>query len=137
MSSLKDNSIPSTLLKDIITTPYMKVLSILKETKKYINMMSKSQSKLIRELDWTIKVITSHSLYTYEFEDNELISKYQNENPDFKQFIEFVTDYNEEVIEVNKKNNILLSKTVQMKNDLATPSLKIKKQNLVTGFTTI
>ena len=133
MSSLKDNSIPSTLLKDIITTPYMKVLSILKETKKYINMMSKSQSKLIRELDWTIKVITSHSLYTYEFEDNELISKYQNENPDFKQFIEFVTDYNEEVIEVNKKNNILLSKTVQMKNDLATPSLKIKKQNLVFG----
>ncbi len=89
--------------------------------------------KLIRELDWTIKVITSHSLYTYEFEDNELISKYQNENPDFKQFIEFVTDYNEEVIEVNKKNNILLSKTVQMKNDLATPSLKIKKQNLVFG----
>ena len=133
-TTLKENSIPNNLLKDIITTPYMKVLSILKEAKKYINMMSKSQSKLIRELDWTIKVITSHSLYTYEFEDSELISKYQQENPDFKQFIDFVTDYNEEVIEVNKKNNLLLSKTAQMKNDLnllQTPSLKIKKHNLV------
>lgn len=134
MSSLKEPVIPNSLLKDIITTPYLKVLSVLKEAKKYINVMSKGQSKLIPELDWTMKVITTHSLYTYEFEDNELISKYQQENPDFKQFIEFVSDYNEEVIEVNKKNNLLLSKTAQMKNDLnllRTPSLKIKKHNIV------
>ena len=134
MSSLKGPVIPNSLLKDIITTPYLKVLSVLKEAKKYINVMSKGQSKLIPELDWTMKVITTHSLYTYEFEDNELISKYQQENPDFKQFIEFVSDYNEEVIEVNKKNNLLLSKTAQMKNDLnllRTPSLKIKKHNIV------
>ena len=44
-TTLKENSIPNNLLKDIITTPYMKVLSILKEAKKYINMMSKSQKK--------------------------------------------------------------------------------------------
>ena len=76
----------------------------------------------------------SHSLYTYEIEDNEFISKYQQENDDFRQFVEFVSDYNEEVIEVNKKSNLVLTKTAQMKNDinmLQTPSLIIKKQNIV------
>ena len=76
-------------IKEIITTPYIKVISIIKEAKKYINMISKSQSKLIRELDWTIKIITNHSLYTYEISDNSLISKYLTENEDFHQFISF------------------------------------------------
>ena len=127
-------SFPMAQLKDIITTPYMKVLSILKEAKKYISITSHSESKLIKQIEWSIKVIMSHSLYTYEIEDNEFISKYQQENDEFRQFVEFVSDYNEEVIEVNKKSNLVLTKTAQMKNDinmLQTPSLIIKKQNIV------
>ena len=45
----------------IITTPYEKVLTIINEAKKFINLMSKNQTKLIRGLEWVIKVITSHS----------------------------------------------------------------------------
>ena len=122
-------------IKEIITTPYIKVISIIKEAKKYINMMSKSQSKLIRELDWTIKIITNHSLYTYEISDNSLISKYLTENEDFHQFISFVSDYNDKVIEINKTSDILLSKSAQMQNELTAnyllmPSISFKKSIL-------
>ena len=122
-------------IKDIITTPYIKVISIIKEAKKYINMMSKSQSKLIRELDWTIKVITNHSLYTYEISDNSLLSKCLTENEDFHQFISFVSDYNEKVIEINKTSDMLLSKSAQMQTELTAnyllmPSISVKKSLL-------
>ena len=78
--------------------------------------MSKNQTKLIRDLEWVIKVITSHSLYTYELKDNELIQKYSNENQDFKQFVEFVSEYNEEVIQMNKKTDLINSKSLKMIN---------------------
>ena len=122
-------------IKEIITTPYIKVISIIKEAKKYINMMSKSQSKLIRELDWTIKIITNHSLYTYEISDNSLISKYLTENEDFNQFVSFVSDYNDKVIEINKTSDMLLSKSAQMQNELTAnyllmPSISFKKSLL-------
>ena len=47
---------------NIITNPYEKALNIINEAKKFINKMSNSQVKLIRNLDWVIKIITSHSL---------------------------------------------------------------------------
>ena len=80
---------------NIITTPYEKVLNIINEAKRFINMMSKNQSKLIRELEWVIKIITSHSLYKYELKDLDKIEKYTKDNPDFKQFVDFVYEYNE------------------------------------------
>ena len=121
---------------NIITTPYEKVLSIINDAKKFINMMSKNQTKLIRDLEWVIKIITSHSLYTYELKDNELIKKYSNENQDFKQFVEFVSEYNEEVIEMNKKTDLINSKSFKMNNELLTiPSFKLKRKfNLKSSF---
>ena len=80
---------------NIITTPYEKVLNIINEAKRFINMMSKNQSKLIRELEWVIKIIISHSLYKYELKDLDKIEKYTKDNPDFKQFVDFVYEYNE------------------------------------------
>ena len=100
---------PMKLTSSIITTPYEKVLQIIKEAKSFINMMSKNQTKLIRGLEWVIKVITSHSLYRYELKDNEMIEKYSKENPNFKQFVDFVYEYNEEVIEMNKRHDIVNS----------------------------
>ena len=59
------------LYKDnLITTPYERVISIINEAIKFINKISKTQGKLIKELNWVIKVITSHSLYTYELKDD-------------------------------------------------------------------
>ena len=114
---------------NIITTPYEKVLNIINEAKRFINMMSKNQSKLIRELEWVIKIITSHSLYKYELKDLDKIEKYTKDNPDFKQFVDFVYEYNEEVIEMNKKKDMINSQSLKMPNEfLQIPSFKLKKK---------
>ena len=114
-------------LSSIIITPYEKVLSILNKVKQYINSTSKRQSQLIRSLDWVIKVITSHSLYTYELKEKDLINKLTKENNDFKQFVDFVSEYNEQVIEMNKKNIFLGARTVEVANEiLQKPSINLK-----------
>jgi hypothetical protein len=96
--------------------------------KQYINSTSKRQSKLIKNLDWVIKVITSHSLYAYELKEKELISKLAKQNSDFKNFVDFVSKYNEQVIEMNKKNIILGAKTIDIANELLQkPSINLKK----------
>ena len=47
----------------IIITHFEKVLPILNNVKQYMNSTSKLQTKLIKYLDWVIKIITTHSLY--------------------------------------------------------------------------
>ena len=112
----------------IIITPYEKVLKILDNVKQYINSTSKLQSKLIKNLDWVIKIITSHSLYSYELKEKELISKLAKQNTNFKNFVDFVSKYNEQVIEMNKKNIKLGAKTIEVANELLQkPSIKLKK----------
>ena len=115
----------------IISTPYEKVLSIIREAIHFINMITKTQSKLIKELSWVIKVITTQSLYTYELKDIEMISNDLQENPDFKQFVDFVKEYNEDIIQINKKNNIINSTSLKMSNQFQIPSINLKKQNLI------
>ena len=97
--------------------------------KQYINSTSKLQSKLVRNLDWVIKVITSHSLYAYELKEKDLISKLTKENENFKQFVDFVSKYNEQVIEMNKKNIYWGARAVEVANELLQkPSIKLRKQ---------
>ena len=118
----------TSLSSSIIITPYEKVLTILNNVKHYINSTSKRQIKLVKSLDWVIKVITSHSLYAYELKEKELINKLTKENSDFKNFVDFVSKYNEQVIEMNKKNIILGAKTIDIANDLLQkPSINLKK----------
>ena len=112
----------------IIITHYEKVLIILNNVKQYINSTSKLQSKLIKNLNWVIKVISSHSLYSYELKDKDLISKLSKQNSDFKNFVDFVSKYNEQVINMNKKNIKLGVKTIEVTNELLQkPSIKLKK----------
>ena len=128
----------ASLSSSIIITPYEKVLTILNNVKHYINSTSKRQSKLVRSLDWVIKVITSHSLYAYELKEKELINKLTKENSDFKNFVDFVSKYNEQVIEMNKKNIILGAKTIDIANDLLQkPSINLKKTISKTNNTPI
>ena len=120
---------PPCLSKSIMITPYEKVLTILNNVKQYINSTSKRQSKLVRSLDWVIKVITSHSLYAYELKEKDLINKLSKENKNFKQFVDFVSEYNEQVIEMNKKNVFWGAKTIDYANELLQkPSIKLRKQ---------
>jgi len=115
---------------NIITTPYEKVLSILNEVKNFISIISTNQTKLIRDINWVIKIINSHSLYTYELKDKEIIDKIKNENEEFKDFVKFVYEYNEDILKLNKKNNLINSKSQNIKknmNLLNVPSIKFKK----------
>ena len=110
-------------LASFITTPYERVLSIINEAKAFILSISKNQQELVKGLEWTIKVISSHSLYSYELKDQEYLNQVSEENPDFKQFVEFVNSYNDEVIQMNKKINIIGGKSFQKS------SLNLKRVN--------
>ena len=109
-------------IKNIIETPYERVLSILQETMKALNLASKVQSKLFTELQWVVKVIKSHLLYSYEIKEKTYVAELSKNDPDFKQFVDFVTEYNEQVIQMNKKNNFITNELLQK------PSFKLKRQ---------
>ena len=59
----------------------------------------------------------------------ELSSKLTKENENFKQFVDFVSKYNEQVIEMNKKNIYWGARTIEVANELLQkPSIKLRKQ---------
>ena len=89
----------------IIETTYEKVLSIINKVKEFIKKNSSNAQDLVEDLDWVIKVITNKSLYTYELQKEKL----SKQNAEYKTFINFVTKYNEEVIEMNKRHDIVSS----------------------------
>ena len=109
-------------IKNIIETPYERVLSIIQETIKALNLASKVQSKLFTELQWVVKIIKSHLLYSYEIKEKNYVAELSKNDPDFKQFVDFVTEYNEQVIQMNKKNNFITNELLQK------PSFKLKRQ---------
>ena len=121
----KNNKISSNsifYIKNIIETPYQRVLSILQETMKALSFASKVQSKLFTELQWVVKIIKSHLLYSYEIKEKTYVAELSKNDPDFKQFVDFVSDYNEQVIQMNKKNNFITNELLQK------PSFKLKRQ---------
>ena len=92
---------PKVNIASFITTPYERVLKIINEAKTFILSVSSTQQELIKGLEWAIKVISSHNLYTYELKDQEA-SKENQASEDFKQFVQFVNSYND-FIPTNKK----------------------------------
>ena len=123
----KENT-PENKTKEIIfETTYEKVLFIINKVKDYIKSMSSSENKLIEELDWVIKVIASRSLYTYELVKEKMIKQTE----EYNKFINFVKKYNEEVIEMNKKHDIVSGiLNIKRKEDiLLKPSLFLKKMD--------
>ena len=110
------------LINNIIESPYEKVLSILQETLNSLNLSSKIQSKLFTDLQWALKIIKSHLLYSYEIKEKDYVAEMSRTDPDFKQFVEFVREYNEQMIEMKKKNNYINNELLQK------PSFKLKRQ---------
>ena len=104
--SQKDSS--STYSSNIISTPCEKVLSILNEAKNFILSHSKGQNTLISSLDWAIEVITSRSLYSYEFKEKEKVKKLSEENP---------TEQKEEEKEINKKEEKEINQKEKSENE--------------------
>ena len=117
----------------IFETILEKVLFIINKVKDFIkSIKEKETSKLEEELDWVIKVITNRDLYTYELVKDQLMK--QDEG--YEKFINFVKKYNEEVIEMNKKHNIVSSiLNIRKKEEiLLKPSLFLKKMNKIEEF---
>jgi hypothetical protein len=118
--SEKKNEINQTTT--IIETTYEKVLSIINKVKEFIKKSSSNAQNLIEDLDWVTKVITNKALYTYELQKEKL----SKQNADY---INFVTKYNEEVIEMNKRHDIVSSIfNLSRKGEiLMKPSLGLKR----------
>ena len=114
---------------NIITTPCEKVLSILRQVKSYLLNFSKDQTKLIQNLDWCIKIITGRSLYSYELKEKETINKLSKGNPEFKELVDFVSEYNEKVIQMNRKYNYILTDKLLEKASTQLNKRRIERKN--------
>ena len=111
----------------IISTPYEKVILILREAINFISMIPKKDDKIIKNLEWAIKMITSYSIYSYEINDNEIINK-ESKDPNFKQLVDYVNNYNEDFIDLNTKINFMNSNSKKINNELLQiPSFQLKK----------
>ena len=100
------NKAPNSTKEIFFETTYEKVLFILNKIKDFIKTISeKETTKLIEEIEWVIKVITNRSLYTYELIKEKIIKQ----NEEYDKYLNFVKKYNEEVIEMNKKHDIVSS----------------------------
>ena len=118
--------------ENVITTPYERVLSVIDEAKTFVKSNSKTSNdnkKLIDDLEWVIKVITSHSLYAFELKES-LVDKISAQNPEFKEFVDFISKYNEEMIEMNKKSNLIGSASAGINNEYLKPSSKLQRIKL-------
>ena len=118
---------------NIITTPYERVLNIINDAKNFVKSYSNNTNnhkKLLDGLEWTIKVITSHSLYAYELRETALIKQISEKNREFKEFVDFVSKYNDDVIEMNKKSNLIGSTTVEVSNEFLQSSLNLKRNQI-------
>ena len=106
-------------------TTYEKVLSIINQVKDFIKKNSNTSQKLINDLEWVIKVITNKSLYSYEVNK----TKIEKHNEEYNKFINFVSKYNEEILELNKRHILVSSLLGFVRNGeiLLKPSLCLKK----------
>ena len=110
------------IASSIITTPCEKVLTIIQDAINFIQNFTKDQYTLISNLEWAIEIISSRSLYSYEIKEKEKVNKLSQENPEFKELVDFVSEYNEKVIKMNKFNSILTDKI------LLKPSINLNKK---------
>ena len=106
----------------VFETTYEKVLSIINKVKDFIKKNTNNFQNIIDELDWVSQVITNKTLYSYEVNKEKL----SDDNPKFS---DFITKYNEEIINLNKKH-ILVRDILSFKTNkefLKKPSLILKK----------
>ncbi len=138
MSNLYKMSLKTKILRisnkneKIISTTYEKIILILRETINYISMITKKDEKIINDLEWVIKMITSHSIYSYELFDNDNLNQ-STKDPNFKQLVDYVNNYNEDFIDLNTKINFMNFNIKKTNNELLKPSFQLKKININTN----
>jgi len=129
ISLKKAKATSSRLYSNIITTPCEKVLVILRQIKKFILNISKDQSKVIQNSDWCIKIITSRSLYSYELKEKDNINNLTKINPEFKQLVDFLCEYNEKVIKMNRQYDYILTDKLLQKSSTKLNRRRIERKS--------
>ena len=114
---------------NIITTPYEKVLSILVNIKRFISNIIQDKYNYVKDIDWCIKVITSHSLYSYELKDKDTINHLSKNNHELKELVDFVSEYNENIIKMNRKYNHIFSDHLLQKSSIKLNRRKIERKS--------
>ena len=102
---------------------------ILRQIKKFILNLSKDQSKLNQNLDWCIKIITSRSLYSYELKEKDNINNLSKINQEFKQLVDFVSEYNEKVIKMNRQYDYILTDKLLQKSSMKLNRRRIERKS--------
>jgi len=117
------------LILDVTTTPFEKVLKILAGMKKFLMSLGKIALKsdvkltdflnhcstenlfeVTEELNWVIKRIQSHNLYTYEVYDEDELETLKKDNLEMQSFLEMLSDYSE-ANEFKRRNKMPKSRT--------------------------
>jgi hypothetical protein len=117
------------LILDVTTTPYEKVLKILGGMKNFLHDLGKVTLKsdvqlsdilslcsvvnlfeVTEDLNWVIKRIQSHTLYTYEISEEDDLEKLKKDNLEMQSFLEMLSDYSE-AKEIKRRNKMPISRT--------------------------
>ena len=125
----RKDSFSHLIASSIITTPCEKVLTIIQDAINFIQNFTKDQFTLISNLEWAIDIISSRSLYAYEIKEKEKVNKLSQENPEFKELVDFVSEYNEKVIKMNRKYNSILTDKLLLKPSINLNKKKFKRKS--------
>ena len=108
--SVCNNAEEEKLIEEITTTSYEKVIRILTNLKLQLEEIC-FEKDMINDLQWVIKKIQTHTLYTYELSDNSLTSG----DHDVTSLMEYLNDYSE-VKDIQRRNkDAKLSKSTKTK----------------------
>ena len=111
----------------VFETTYEKVLTIIDKVKNFIKSNTKNYESIIDELDWIKNVIITKTLCSYEVNKEKLAK--ENNSPSSQKFLDFITQYNEEILNLDRKHT-LVRNILGLKNYrefLQKPSLILKK----------
>ena len=111
----------------VFETTYEKVLTIIDKVKNFIKSNTKNYESIIDELDWIKNVIITKTLCSYEVNKEKLAK--ENNSPSNQKFLDFITQYNEEILNLDRKHT-LVRNILGLKNYrefLQKPSLILKK----------
>ena len=92
------------LIEQVVTTPFEKVVRILNKIKTYLIAekeaeaipFSNEKEELVNELEWAISKIETHTLYSYDINDDiDIIKQCKKSNSKVKHLVDYITGYSE------------------------------------------
>ena len=114
------------LIEEVTTTNYEKVMKILNNVKNYFEE-STSEKEMINDLRWVLTKIQTHTLYTYDINDQSFITdKFSMENNEIKSFMDYLKDYSEEKEFQRRNRDTKVSHTMKI--------IKLDKKRFISKF---